>query len=300
MEKKNAILGRAALLATTFIWGSSFVILKRTLDSIPVLWVLAIRFGGAALLMAMIGFRELKKLDRHYLKYGVTLGVVLFASYVLQTYGLVYTTPAKNSFLTATCCVIVPFLWWIFFKIRPDRYNVAAALICILGMALVSFQGEMTVGIGDGLTMLCGFFYALQIIMTSRAVEERSVLLINVLQFTVVAVLCGIFAPFVSPFPRNAPVSAWLSIAYLCVMCTAVCFMLQGYGQKYTPPQSTAIILTLESVFGTAISLIFYDEQITLRIALGFIMIFVSVIISETKLSFIQRRERLAVKQAEQ
>ena len=156
------------------------------------------------------------------------------------------------------------------------------------------------VGIGDGLTMLCGFFYALQIIITSRAVEERSVLLINVLQFTVVAVLCGIFAPFVSPFPRNAPVSAWLSIAYLCVMCTAVCFMLQGYGQKYTPPQSTAIILTLESVFGTAISLIFYDEQITLRIALGFIMIFVSVIISETKLSFIQRRERLAVKQAEQ
>jgi drug/metabolite transporter (DMT)-like permease len=253
----------------------------------PTLWLLAIRFAGAALLMAVIGIKELRKFDRDYLKYGTILGAALFAAYVLQTYGLVYTTPAKNAFLTSTYCVIVPFLWWAFYKKRLDRYNFSAAFICFIGMALVSLNvSELTVNIGDALTMCCGFFYALQMIFTARAVEGCSVVLISTIQFTVAAVLCGAFAPFVSAFPQNVPVSAWLSVAYLCVMCTAVCFLLQAYGQKYTSPQSTAIILTLESVFGTALSMIFYHEQLTVRAAFGFLLIFAAVVISEVKPKF--------------
>lgn len=297
-NRNNAVLGRLALVTTTLIWGSSFVMLKNTLDSVPALWVLALRFTGAALLMALLGIRELRRLNRNCLKYGALLGLSLFAAYVLQTFGLAYTTPAKNSFLTATYCVIVPFLWWAFYKKRPDRYNVSAAFICFLGMALVSLKGDLSVNIGDALTMCCGFFYALQIIFTSRAVEEHSVVLLSVVQFAVAAVLCWMSAPLVSAFPKAVPTSAWLTIAYLCVMCTVLCFLLQAYGQKYTTPQSTAIILTLESVFGTAISMIFYKEVITLRVAAGFVLIFLSVIISETKLSFLFKRKNLAAEQA--
>jgi drug/metabolite transporter (DMT)-like permease len=290
-NNRNATLGRVALLMTTLIWGSSFVILKSTLDSMPALWVLAMRFSGAAVLMALIGIRQFRNFTWAYLKYGAILGGVLFSAYVLQTYGLAYTTPAKNAFLTATYCVIVPFLWWAFIKKRPDRYNTMAAFICLLGMAFVSLEGDLTVNIGDVLTMCCGFFYALHIIVTARAVETCNVVLLSIFQFLCAAVLCWIAAPLVSAFPQAVPASAWISVAYLCVMCTGVCFLLQSYGQKYTPPQSTAIILTLESVFGTVVSLIFYHEQITLKVAAGFALIFVSVIISETKLSFLHREK---------
>ncbi|NCB52246.1 MAG: DMT family transporter [Clostridia bacterium] len=297
-NKRNVRKGQLALVGTTLIWGSSFVIFKNTLESVPALWVLAIRFTGAALLMTLLGYRELKKFDRDYLKFGVLLGTAVFAAYVLQTFGLYYTTPAKNAFLTATYCVIVPFLWWAFYRKRPDRYNISAALICITGMGLVSLKGELSVNIGDALTMCCGFFYALHIILTARAVEGRSVVLLSAIQFAVAAVLCWIAAPMVSAFPRAVPPSAWISIAYLCVMCTGVCFLLQTYGQKYTPPQSTAIILTLESVFGTAFSLIFYKEVISPKVVAGFLLIFVSIIISETKLSFLRSRRGLAPERA--
>ena len=59
---QNSRLGRLSLLGATLIWGSSFIILKSTLDSVPTLWVLAFRFTGAALLMALIGIKELRKL----------------------------------------------------------------------------------------------------------------------------------------------------------------------------------------------------------------------------------------------
>lgn len=289
---QNRRLGRASLLGATLIWGSSFIILKSTLDSVPTLWVLALRFTGAAALMALIGWKELKQLDRQYLKKGAVLGTALFAAYTLQTFGLEYTTPGKNAFLTATYCVLVPFMWWAFTKKRPDAYNLGAALVCILGMALVSLDGDLSLGLGDGLTICCGIFYALHIILTSRAVEGRSPVLLSMVQFAVAGLWCWVTAPMVSAFPTGVPASAWWSIAYLCFMCTGICFLLQTIGQKHTTPQTASIILTLESVFGTLLSVIFYHEQLSLKTLTGFVLIFIAVLISETKLSFIRTKAR--------
>lgn len=289
---QNRRLGRASLLGATLIWGSSFIILKSTLDSVPTLWVLALRFTGAAALMALIGWKELQQLDRQYLKKGAVLGTALFAAYTLQTFGLEYTTPGKNAFLTATYCVLVPFMWWAFTKKRPDAYNLGAALVCILGMALVSLDGDLSLGLGDGLTICCGIFYALHIILTSRAVEGRSPVLLSMVQFAVAGLWCWVTAPMVSAFPTGVPASAWWSIAYLCFMCTGICFLLQTIGQKHTTPQTASIILTLESVFGTLLSVIFYHEQLSLKTLTGFVLIFIAVLISETKLSFIRTKAR--------
>ena len=90
------------------------------------------------------------------------------------------------------------------------------------------------------------------------------------------------------------PSSAWLSIAYLSVMCTAVCFFLQAWGMQYTPSSTSAVIMTLESVFGTLISVLFYHETLTVKLFLGFALIFVAVLISETKPQFFKRKAHKA------
>ena len=74
-------------------------------------------------------------------------------------------------------------------------------------------------------------------------------------------------------------------------MCTGVCYLLQTFGQKYTTPQTASILLTLESVFGTLISVLFYHEQLTMRVACGFVLIFIAVLISETKLEFLRAKK---------
>lgn len=290
MEKKKNGIGTAALFATTLIWASSFIILKKTLDTVPVMWVLALRFTGAAVILALFALPSLKKIDRTCVYYGVAMGVVLSAAYILQTFGLYYTTPGKNAFLTSTYCVLVPFLCWALYKKRPDGYNIAAAFLCIVGMALSSLNGDMSLGLGDGLTMLCGAFYALQIIVTDKAVHDRSVLHLTMIQFASAAVVCWVGVLFSGPFPVDAPASSWWSVVYMCVMCTCICFVLQAFGQRYTPPNTAAIILTLESVFGTILSMIFYHEQISLRVAAGFVLIFAAVLVSETKLAFLRKR----------
>ena len=147
---------------------------------------------------------------------------------------------------------------------------------------------DLAVNIGDVLTVCCGLFYGLHIIATDRFVDGRDPLLLTALQFVTAGVLTLAAAVIVSgPLPANIPSSAWLGTAYLCVMCSAVCFLLHSVGQKYTSPSAAAVIMTLESVFGTVISIVFYHEKLTAGIAAGFVLIFVSIIISETKLSFL-------------
>lgn len=291
---RRGALGRLALIGATLLWGSSFVVLKTTIDSVPTLWVLAIRFTGAAVLMGIPCLKQLRKIDRGCLRAGALMGVMLFAAYTLQTFGLERTTPGKNAFLTATYCVLVPFLWWAFERKRPDRYNLLAALVCITGMAMVSLSDGLTVGTGEALTMCCGLFYALHIIFTSKGAAKYGVGVLTTLQFATAALLCWVTAPFSAPFPAEVPAGAWLSIAYLCVMCTGVCYLLQTIGQKYTSPQTSSILLTLESVFGTLISVIFYHEALTVRELAGFVLIFCAVLISETKLGFLRRRHPAA------
>lgn len=82
----------------------------------------------------------------------------------------------------------------------------------------------------------------------------------------------------------------------MCVLCTFACYYLQTIGQKYTSPQTSSILLTLESVFGSVISVIFYHEQLTVRELAGFVLIFIAVIISETKLEFLRGRLRRHVR----
>ena len=290
LKEKKSLIGRSALIATTLIWGTSFVVLKSALDDITPLWVLAIRFGGAALIMLLATLPTLKKLDRQYIKGGAVMGLCLAAAYTVQTYGLVYTTPGKNAFLTATYCILVPFLYWILLGKRPDRFNIGAAVICLVGMGFVCLNEDLSVNIGDALTVCCGLFYGLHIIVTSRHVEGKSPLLLTMIQFAVAAILCLAFALMLEPKPQNIPSGSWLSIAYLTFMCTGVCFFLQAVGQKFTPPSAAAVIMTLESVFGTALSVAMGQEMMTFNIGLGFVLIFCAILISETKLSFLKKK----------
>ena len=77
MKRKKATLGRLCLLGCTFLWGTSFVVLKNALDNMPTLWILALRFTGAALLMALFGLNRLKNMDQSYWKHGAVMGLAL-------------------------------------------------------------------------------------------------------------------------------------------------------------------------------------------------------------------------------
>ena len=286
------VLGRAALLVMTLIWGTSFLMQKNTLSEVPTLYLLAFRFTGATVTIFLFFIKQMKNFDWQYVWNGIVLGVLLFLGYVLQTYGLYYTTPSKNAFLSAIYCVLVPFIGWIVFHKKPDGYNVLAAFICFGGVALVALKEDLTMSFGDMLTIMSGLFYGVHIVMSSKYIEGRSVAVLTFVQFCTAMILSWAFALTNAVFPTHISTGSIVSIVYLSVMCTAVCFVLQMFGQKHTPPTTTALIMTLESVFGTIFSVWFGNEHLNSKLICGFVLIFVAILISDTKLSFLHRGGR--------
>ncbi len=275
-------LAKPALFVATIIWGSSFFVMKNTLDEIPAPYLLAIRFAVAALFLSVLFVRKWKLLTKEYIIQGAILGVCLYFGYLAQSLGLKTTTPGKNAFLTATYCVIVPFVYWLIDKKRPTVYNLAASVVCVSGIGLISVQKGTAIGVGDALSLLCGFLYAFHIAILGKFSRNKDVILITILQFIFCA-FCALIHGIITRPETTWAFSGgfWWSMVYLTFAATALSMLLQTLGQKYTPPTSAALILSLESVFGVLFSCLFYGELLTYRLVIGFVLVFASILFSE-------------------
>ena len=290
--KTMRLLAKPMLFAAALIWGTSFFIMKNALDVMPVFFLLAIRFTAGAALLALIAWKRWRAFTPDYLWRGAVIGGFLFLAYSVQTFGLALTTPSKNAFLTAVYCVIVPFLTWAVVKTRPDRYNIAAALLCVTGVGLVSLTEGLSINAGDLLTLCCALFYASHIVAVAKVSPGKDITLLTVFQFAFAALYAWVCGALTESFPAGALAdpALLLPMAYLCVMATTAALLFQNVGMVWSDPASGAVILSLESVFGVLFSVLFAGESVTLRLLLGFWLIFVAVVCSETKLSFLHKR----------
>ena len=275
---------RILIIIATIIWGSSFVIVKDVTNQLPPAWILAVRFTAAALIMgvALIGRRRLY-FEKSHMGYGLMFGLAMFTAYYLQTVGITDTTPGKNAFLTGTYCVIVPFLAWALLRRKPNRYNLVAAFLCIVGVGFISLDGDLTIRFGDAMTLACACFYALHIILVSRFAEGRDVYVLTLWQFVGVAVCSVIVGLIAEPAPTWSELSpeCWASLAYLAVACTTLALLFQNIGQAHLPPASAALLLSLEAVFGVAFSVALGAEELTVRVVIGFALVFIAIVVSE-------------------
>ena len=285
-------LAKPMLFAAALIWGTSFFIMKNALDSLPVYALLAIRFTAGAILLSIVCLKKWKDFTVDYLWRGAVVGGFLFTAYTVQTFGLSLTTPSKNAFLTAVYCVLVPFFTWMVVHRRPDRYNIAAAVLCVAGVGLVSLNEALTINVGDLLTLLCAVFYAAHIVAVEKLSPGKDIYLITIFQFAFAALYSWMFALTTEVFPTQAlrDPAVFLPLAYLCVMATTVALLFQNVGQIWSDPASASVILSLESVFGVLFSVLFYGDPVTARLVVGFALIFVAVLCSETKFAFLRHK----------
>jgi len=291
MDKTSKTTGsKIALFGAALIWGSSFLIVKNSMDTMQPHVLLAFRFTIGFTLLCIIFHKKLKELNRDYYIKGGVIGLCLFLAYSLQTIGITDTTPGKNAFLTAIYCVVVPFLYWIVDKKKPDIFNFIAAFVSITGIGFVSLNGDFSIRRGDAFTLAAGAIYAAHVIAVAKFGKDKDPVLLTILQFGYAAVFSWIVALLFEDMPTRWSTGSIIGLLYLAVFATTIALLLQNIGQKHTNPSPAAIILSLESVFGVLFSVIFYHEEITLPLFIGFVLIFLAVIISETKLGFLRKR----------
>lgn len=277
------IKGQIGLFIVAIIWGSGFVMSSIALESFSPIHILALRFTTAFVGMLVLFFHQLKYVTKGTLIKGGILGVLLYLAFFFQTVGLVYTTPSKNAFLTAFNVVLVPLIGVIFLRKKMSFMTIIGSIFAIIGIAFMSLNDFNSVNLGDILTLVCALFFALQIIYTSTYVAGENAFALNTIQMGSAAVVAVIVAMIQGDAINLSNMSGNLSILYLGLFSTMLCFLLQTGAQQYTKETETAIILSTESVFGMLFSAILLKEEISGRMYIGAALILLGVILVQLK-----------------
>jgi drug/metabolite transporter (DMT)-like permease len=284
--KKNSLYADLSLLLVAIIWGSGFVASKNALNSMPPHYINAIRFALPFILLCIVFWKKIKTINLKDLKSGGIIGIFLFLGFATQTVGLQYTTASKQAFLTGTNVVIVPFLYWAIKNKKPDRYNLVATFLCLSGIGFLTLQGGFSINLGDGLTLACAVFFACHIVSIGVFAENHDPIILTIIQFGVAAIFSTICALSFEIMPKSFSAQSIFPILYLAVFSTLVAFVIQNVAQKYTTPTHAAIILSLESVFGSILSVILLGDVFTFKMVIGCTIVFAAIITAETKWEF--------------
>ena len=274
-------LGRLGLLLVTIIWGTGYVVSDIALNVLNPYQLMTGRFLIAFIVILILFSNKIKNITKKALIRGSILGIILYLAFLFQTVGLNYTTPSKNAFLTAVNVVLVPFIGLVLYKNKIAIRAYLGAFLSIVGIGLLSLDGFSGFNFGDFLTLIGAVFFSFQIILTSRFVRTENIFSIMIVQMGVAA-LCGTLVMLFrgDPIPEFT-VTGTLSVAYLGFFCTMFGFMLQTAAQRFTADTETAVILSMESLWGMLFSIILLHELVTVQMGIGAALILIGVLVSE-------------------
>jgi len=288
--KRKEFIYEIGLLLTALIWGSSFPLGKIALTYYSPLFLTMSRYLLGGIIIGIYLNKKIFTITKKQLLGGIVCGVIFYFGYLIQIIGLQYTAPAKQSFLAALYVIIVPFLYWLAYKKKPDFYNFIAAILTLVGIYLLTAVGPGGFNKGDLITIFSSFLYAGHIAVIGYLVKKMDPIILTFLQ-TIVAGVIGLgFSLALEPLPTEFPLIGILSVLYLTIFCTIIAYGLQVYCQKYISEMKTSILLSLESVFGTILSVLFLHDPFTIVMFIGCIIIFLGILTSETKWGFLKKK----------
>jgi drug/metabolite transporter (DMT)-like permease len=278
-----------ALGFVALVWGSTFIVVKQALTEISAVYFLAIRFGLASVCMLVLFLPAFRRagatLVWRGLRGGVIAGLFLWFGYILQTFGLKFTSAGNSGFLTGLYIVLVPIISAAVFRRRPQIVELLGAGFATAGMvllALPSWSQGLPMNRGDLLTIGCAIAFAFHLLVLGYFSQRESFEAVALGQ--IVCATCLSAASLVLEPPK----AIWsggvvFAVVLTAVFATAVAFGLQTWAQQYTNATRTALIFTLEPVFALATAVYAGGEKLTAERALGGGLILVGILVVELK-----------------
>ena len=277
-----------ALLLVSTIWGSAFVA-QRIAGQMGSVYL----FNGARyLLAAMVVLPFALRVGRvvkppgsipgEQYKWMFIVGCVLFGGAAVQQLGLLYTTAGNAGFITSLYVVLVPIGLFLFWREKFHWLAIVAVGLAGVGAFFLSTGGRFELRTGDVIELVGALFWTLHVIMLGKYASRFEPLSFSVGQLIVCGglnLLLGLF------LEKSMPVSLPLlgGVAYTAFFSLGLCYTLQVWAQRHTPPADAALILSLESVFAVLSGWLLLQERLTAIQVLGCVFIFIAVMLSQFK-----------------
>ena len=267
IKMKSKLTLYIAMISIAAVWGSSFVVMKDSLERQNVFSFLSSRFILAALLMVMYKPGVFRGLTRKFIYRGIIAGILLGGGYIFQTYGLTKTTVSNTGFITGLYLVFTPLISLIILKRHVLKIQWLAVVIATIGLFFISYNG-VTIGLGEILVLVSAFIYGAHFVALGEWSDGKNTYALTFIQVVTVAALTSIFA-FKDGFQIAPDSTVWLAILYTAFFATFLGFLIQTKAQSVMSATVASVLLATETPFAVFFGLYFHSDPLTLRIITG-------------------------------
>lgn len=290
MKIPKPIQADLSLVLITAVWGSTFTVVKQTLQHVSPILFVSLRFWIATLVILAFMPGRVRGISGRTLRQGVVLSLVLMGGFVFQTLGLRHTNPSYSAFITSLSVLLVPLFGYILFRHRPKPQTIAGVVLATIGLfLLLAHLAELRMGPGDTLTLICAVMFGFHILFLGRFVAASDYRQLMLLQTAGTAVLSTAAVPvFERPHIHwNADLA--LALAVTGLLATAFAFYVQARAQRLTTANHTALIFSLEPFFAALFAFWILGQMLTAREWAGGFLVLAGILVSE--LQFPLRRK---------
>ncbi|MEH7534037.1 DMT family transporter [Bacillus toyonensis] len=288
---KKEWLAPLALLFVSFIWGATFVVVQNAMSFVGPFTFNGLRFLFAGIILLFVQMIFSQKTSKQDIKQssfaGLIVGFFLCVGYLLQTFGLLYTTSSKAGFLTGLSIVMVPILSFIFLKQKATIFVILGITVATAGLYLLTAADSFQFNIGDILVLGCAIAFAAHILINGFYSKKISPLLLSTSQVLTVGIFSSICAFLFEDWENLFSISLWTNHSFLFALfltslfATSIAFFIQTSAQKHTSPTRVAIIFAMEPVFAALTGVLVANEQLSMSAIFGCLCIFLGMIFVE-------------------
>ncbi len=247
----------------------------------PVIF-LAVRFGISAAVVLPLAIKGKEIAMTRSVVPGIVSGTLLFLGYFFQTLGLVYTSAIDSGIITGLYVVLIPVLSALVFRATVMKRDYVLSLLSLSGLIIMSIfaLGDLSLQIGNVLTVVCAFAYALQIIFVSRKSSGTELWSFTFYTLLTVSVLSLVSVPL---YPHEfLVVNSYLlfSILFTATLAGSFAIYVQNMALRFVDAGLAGIIFVGEPIFSTAAAVFIGNESLTLFTAIGGSVMVLSMVIS--------------------
>jgi drug/metabolite transporter (DMT)-like permease len=285
------------LLLVSFVWGSTFVVIRDSRNYIDPLFLVFSRLLIAALaMMSWCYWRDrVAFFNRTAMRYGALLGFLLFSTYASQTVGLRWTTSGHSGFITGSAVILVPLILRVVFRTPLSRIDYVSSAVVFVGLYLLVYDPGSKINVGDAITLITALSYAVHLIFSARGVKTAPVNGIVAWQFAFSTLFAGVALLLAGGQVATDIERSLLPILYLGLLGTLFCYFVSVWAQQFVSPVTVVIIFSLEAVFAAFLGFIFLSETFSRNEIFGACLIFAGALGHEIHRE-LARRKRMTVK----
>ena len=288
-NRKVEVIASIVLAVVALVWGTTYAVIKDTLSVVQPFSLMMFRFGFSAFILSLMYLKKIKIIKGVDLKRGIIIGIFMFLAFYFLIVSIRFTTASKFSFIVGAYVLIVPFLSWVINKTKLDRYAIVGAILATIGLAFLTMERGAVFNLWDLVAGCCSFFFAAHMIAIEKYSGDSDPILLTIIQFITTAVLFIILTGVKEGYNFTVlPEIKW-TLGYLVIISTIIPFAIQNIVQRYISSTSTALILTLQSAFGSIFAVYYLDERMTKQMIIGCLLIFIAIVFQETKLKFLKK-----------